>query len=541
MNNHMLLKIFKHNINNNYKLVPFNIKLNDYRSKYEVPYSKEWKSTVYSYYKNNIKNISTNYSEINNIILSYFNFYFLPKFLYIKNMSKTRRNLLLRRIYVSNIEIKMNNNKAIITLYIINTERKRMISRYLNKEIFKKLTIFLNQLIIPLIKELYISTNNEINIKIWENYKSFLKTIDIGYTNKSWNIKEKTKFLFSIKKLILFIKKGYFIPFFYNHNDYKFNRFIWYYFFEIKYISFMQLLYNLKFKYLINESYHEIKLKSKIKELKNKFEQYKTYLLYIEKFYKKNIWLKKTDNINHPLNSYVFKIHYNNIKKYTYPYKLFVKKLDKTYSYLYKLNCFIMRILKKKIEFNIVNLKSFSYNSDIFTKSLSIKLRKKKYFSAYRAMKTIINNVKLPTINTIIERKNLKYKKDYSLVNNKYKNNNLSSNKKLLNLYFQNIQKNNKVIKFNRIIFYSLFNSIKHKNIGGLRFEIKGRLTKRYRADRALYKLNLTGGLKNIESSFNKLSSTLYRGYSKPNVTYSIFKSKRRTGAFAAKGWVSGK
>jgi hypothetical protein len=39
-------------------------------------------------------------------------------------------------------------------------------------------------------------------------------------------------------------------------------------------------------------------------------------------------------------------------------------------------------------------------------------------------------------------------------------------------------------------IFESLLNSIKYKNIGGLRLEIKGRLTKRYRADRALYKLN---------------------------------------------------
>jgi hypothetical protein len=91
------------------------------------------------------------------------------------------------------------------------------------------------------------------------------------------------------------------------------------------------------------------------------------------------------------------------------------------------------------------------------------------------------------------------------------------------------------------LIFKSLLSSIKYKNIGGLRLEVKGRLTRRYRADRALYKLNWIGGLKNIESSFNKLSSVLYRGYSKPNVTYSIFKSKRRVGAFAAKGWVSGK
>ena len=87
----------------------------------------------------------------------------------------------------------------------------------------------------------------------------------------------------------------------------------------------------------------------------------------------------------------------------------------------------------------------------------------------------------------------------------------------------------------------SMFNSIRYKNMGGIRLEIRGRLTRRYRADRALYKLKWKGGLKNFESSFNKLSSVLYRGYLKPNVTYSIANSKRRIGAFAVKGWISGK
>jgi hypothetical protein len=33
----------------------------------------------------------------------------------------------------------------------------------------------------------------------------------------------------------------------------------------------------------------------------------------------------------------------------------------------------------------------------------------------------------------------------------------------------------------------------------------------------------------------------LSRGYYNPNITYSMFKSKRPVGAFAIKGWVSGK
>ena len=292
---------------------------------------------------------------------------------------------------------------------------------------------------------------------------------------------------------------------------------------------------------MINKSYQEIKLKNKIKEIKKKFEEWKIYILYLEKFHIRNKYLRLNDKKNQILSTNIFNVQYRKLKKYTYPYKLFIKKLDRTYSYLYKLNNILMRIFNKKIELNIISLKSFVYNSDIFTKSLSIKLKKRKYYSIFKGMKGIINKVKLPNVNTIIERKNLKKNKDYLLVDNCYKNNNLSSNKNLFYNFNTNIQKKNNFMTNEKEIFESLLNSIKYKNIGGLRLEIKGRLTKRYRADRALYKLNWVGGLKNIESSFNRLSSILYRGYMNPNVTYSISKSKRRVGAFAAKGWVSGK
>jgi hypothetical protein len=77
--------------------------------------------------------------------------------------------------------------------------------------------------------------------------------------------------------------------------------------------------------------------------------------------------------------------------------------------------------------------------------------------------------------------------------------------------------------------------------MGGIRLEAKGRLSKRYRADRAVFKVRWKGGLKNIDSSYKGLSSINMRGYAKSNVDYSLFTSKRRIGAFAVKGWVSGK
>jgi hypothetical protein len=77
--------------------------------------------------------------------------------------------------------------------------------------------------------------------------------------------------------------------------------------------------------------------------------------------------------------------------------------------------------------------------------------------------------------------------------------------------------------------------------MGGVRLEAKGRLTRRYRSDKALFKVKWKGGLKNIDSSYKGLSSVNQRGFIKANVEYSIFISKRRIGAFAIKGWISGK
>jgi len=83
--------------------------------------------------------------------------------------------------------------------------------------------------------------------------------------------------------------------------------------------------------------------------------------------------------------------------------------------------------------------------------------------------------------------------------------------------------------------------NIKYKETGGVKLEMKGRLTKRYRADRAIYKFKWKGGLKNIDSAFKGLRTVVYRGYMDANVEKSIFVSKRRIGSFAVKGWLSRK
>ena len=234
--------------------------------------------------------------------------------------------------------------------------------------------------------------------------------------------------------------------------------------------------------------------------------------------------------------------------------KLNLNKYKFEEKFLYKLNKLISTFYNKKVEFNIINLKSIILNSDFFTKILSLKL-KNRNANIIKLIRIILNKMKFKE-NTIKEKSRVTKTINMDLISNKYRNlnlgfildsleNNYSSgnieSSKLDNI-LKNFSENDLVEEFNDVnLSEIILNSIKYKSMGGIRLEIKGRLTKRYRADRALFKVKWKGGLKNIDSSYKGLSSVNYRGFLEPNVEYSIYTSKRRIGAFAVKGWISGK
>jgi hypothetical protein len=274
---------------------------------------------------------------------------------------------------------------------------------------------------------------------------------------------------------------------------------------------------------------------------------------YIPSVLRKNIFLKnKIQNLNKIRNIkllFLGKIWSKLIDRYL---DLHLKKFRK-YSLLYSLNTFKfnklnmltvlsnilnkIRILKnKKIEYNIVNLKYLTNNPELFTNLIALKLKRFKRIQRLKQMAKVLNRTHLPIVNTIQERTYVK--RGLDVYKNKYKNLKIISYLKNRNLdKFLNSFGNKKT----KNISNDIYNSIKYKNLGGIRIEVKGRLTKRYRADRSIYSLRWKGGLKNIESSFQKIGTTLLRGNVKSNTAYSISPSKRRIGAFAVKGWIAGK
>jgi hypothetical protein len=96
----------------------------------------------------------------------------------------------------------------------------------------------------------------------------------------------------------------------------------------------------------------------------------------------------------------------------------------------------------------------------------------------------ILAKLKLPKVNTLLERARSSKNINYNLLDNKYNNTYINSIINQQNDFDFLLKENYE--KFNNEV---IFDNIKYKNIRGMRIEFKGRLTRRYRADRAIYKI----------------------------------------------------
>jgi hypothetical protein len=194
---------------------------------------------------------------------------------------------------------------------------------------------------------------------------------------------------------------------------------------------------------------------------------------------------------------------------------LYINKAKFENSYLQGLINLIKKIYNKNVEFNIINLKYFYFNSNIYTQPLELKLKKKR--NVLRYLKVLIRKAKIKNIKLVEKSKKL-----FSI-------NNLDTN----NLVQQD-KTNTKYLK--KIIL----NNIKYKRVSGVRLEAAGRLTRRFSASRSQRRTKYKGNLENAYSSIKGYSTPVLRGNFKANLQYTVINSTSRVGAFGVKGWVSG-
>lgn len=479
--------IFTKKTNNNYKLVPFKSVINHVGPiKYLPAVSKEWKNSIYNFDSNNSINLPVYDLNINSLIKGYFSLYFNSRFLKSKYIPVRKKRKSLNKIFVSKAEVKHTNNKALITVYVYNKERMSLL-----KKIGKLRSFFLIRSIHNIAKK-------------WLNFISVLGSETLSFLSQNFDT-----------NLVLLLK----------YKAKAKNR-----------------------RYYLNKTYY-------------------TRNLYLSKKVQKIFSLIKRLRLRLSLNKNKFEERFLN-----------------------KLSELISKYYGKKVEFNIINLKNVAYNSDIFTEILTLKVKKEKSHPM-RRINSLLAKVVIPKVNTIIEKGRIEKQVDYNSIDNKYGNWNMNFilnkpslfsmgesggasennvgiytqsfkdnlNKLLYNIFYKNIIDNSNLridgdtasttelsnSSLNKAYSTKLkdiiFENIKYKVMGGARLVVKGRLTKRYRADRAVYKLKWKGGLKNIDSSFKGLSTVVFRGYLDSNIEKSRSNSKRRIGSFGVKTWFSGK
>lgn len=241
--------------------------------------------------------------------------------------------------------------------------------------------------------------------------------------------------------------------------------------------------------------------------------------------------------------------------------------------YLQPLSKVLGKVLKKRVNFNFINLKYVYLNSYIFTTSIATKVRNKKN-KLVRILKKSLLMFELPPIDRLTiynqmynkqkklqnikitytqsdDHKPLVFNRDVSSVrtnliddnvDNTIKSNILDSfvkGGKLQNFEQSKYNYNSYHNNNSKYLLNAIMLNTKNKNVSGIRLEASGRLTRRNTAARSVSKLRYIGNIRNMDSSYKGLSCVLLKGYEKSNLQYSNVVSKLRIGSYSVKGWVN--
>jgi hypothetical protein len=191
---------------------------------------------------------------------------------------------------------------------------------------------------------------------------------------------------------------------------------------------------------------------------------------------------------------------------------------------------FLQTIYKKKVKLNIITLKSYYLNSSILLQLIETKLKNEKARGRHlRTIDRAMSRIRIPELSgnklQRLERKHIDMQ-NVILDNHMMKSKQDSVDKFLLSKNVVSKKNTHKLVLKN----------LESKSISGLFIKISGRLTKRYKAQRALSTLRFKGTLKNVHSAHSGLSSSLSKGYSNINVEKAMIHSKNRIGAFGLTG-----
>jgi hypothetical protein len=212
-----------------------------------------------------------------------------------------------------------------------------------------------------------------------------------------------------------------------------------------------KLNYLLKLKKRYTSLFTKAKFTRKLKLISNvglsilKQQQEKSTILV-------NVLPKYNSKVNTVQNIYYKRFIKTSLKrlKFYMLYKqiLYINKAKFENSYLQGLISLIKKIFNKNVEFNIINLKYFYFNSNIYTQPLELKLKKKR--NVLRYLKVLIRKAKIKNVKLVENTKKFFTVNDFDCNNN------------LVNDLMQQDKTNTKYLK--KIIL----NGIKYKRVSGV-------------------------------------------------------------------------
>jgi len=387
-----------------------------------------------------------------------------------------------------------------------------------------------NKLLIRLIKRYFNLYNRKLELKIKydslffknkvkinksriSSHKIYISNGEFKHTNDKINInlyiynRQKYNLYFKLKQMKLIFKKNFVI----------------------------KKLQNIKKKALLLNKNLDTKLYNRLNKLNKDVYTYNKFLNF------------KKDMIK----NYIIKCFRKEILHLHYRKLLLLNKFKLNYTFLTILTNILKKIYNKKIELNIINLKYFYLNSDIYTESIINKITKnrkelkkilnksiskvkiKNYF--YKYPENSININKLFLYNTI----KVNNKEKFTFINQKPFN--ISYEKLLdpINTLLYKIYNKYIVLRNKKLLKKTILKITKNKSITGVKLETAGRLSKRHTASRSMFIVKSRGNLKNMDPFLPGSKSSIIRGNNKSNIQYTKLNSVINIGAFGLKGWIS--
>jgi Mitochondrial ribosomal protein (VAR1) len=506
---------------NNYKAS--NKTLSNYKQsisalKHYSPAIKEWNNSIYVYNHNDyLKLLPAMDKTVYNLLKAYFNLN--PSLTHNTNSSKIKKlNLLsMIKIFIGRPETKHNNNKVTINIYTYNrkkiyfltnmkkllsklnlTEKRSFVKRLLffKKRLEQKNKFFFNHLKNKSASFLFSYLANRLDNTSSSRLKNSIKSsvLEMSHSKQEYN-----KSNYTLSKLAFVDNKKFNV----DSQNFKIQ-------YILKLINFKVLKTN-----LIKWAHKNITFFNQLKKIStNKSLFYKDISLNL----KKGFSYKYYSSMLY-FNSYIFNT--NNIL----PLKDILRKM-----------------YNKKIELNIIDLKYLYLDSNIFAEAITRKLKDRQK-RVLRVLKLSLNLTKKPYFKIHFHKENVKVNFMFcdKKLDIKIKSNALALTNDTRGLANTSFGQTNRYLIYKphshkmRLFLYHM----KQKIISGIKLQGTGRLTKRLTASRSISKVKYMGSLKNINSSYENISTIMLRGFVKSNLQYTNINNYNRNGSFGVKVSIS--